>query len=88
MQLVIDSHGVVRCVYGEAIDLACLGPLAIHRASHIEPDADGQWWAELAPVQGPCLGPFHQRSLALAAERDWLETQWLVGVRADAPFDT
>ena len=77
MHLVIDPRGVVRCVYDEVIDLACLGPLAIRRASHVEPDADGQWWAELAPAQGPRLGPFPQRSLALAAERDWLETQWL-----------
>ncbi len=41
MQLVIQPGGVVRCVYGEAIDLEALGRLTVERASHVEPDADG-----------------------------------------------
>jgi hypothetical protein len=73
MQLLIDPQGQVVCLYGEAIDLAALGRLTIARASHVEPDADGQWWADLAPVQGPRLGPFARRSLALQAEAQWLE---------------
>lgn len=72
MDLVIDSCGGVRCLYGEVIDLAALGPLAIERASHVEPDASGRWWANLSPVAGPCLGPFARRSAALAAEAAWL----------------
>jgi hypothetical protein len=77
MLLIVDPRGTVRCLYGEAIDLACLGALAIRRASHVEPDGDGQWWAELAPVGGPRLGPFALRSQALDAERHWLEGRWL-----------
>jgi hypothetical protein len=73
MQLLIDPQGQVVCLYGEAIDLAALGRLTIARASHVEPDADGLWWADLAPVQGPRLGPFARRSLALQAEEQWLE---------------
>ena len=76
MELVIETNGQVRCVYGETIDLAALGPLTIHRASHVEPDADGKWWADLAPVGGPRLGPFDWRSEALAAEVAWLEAHW------------
>jgi hypothetical protein len=76
MQLVIDCHGTVRGVYSEAIDLAQLGELAIRRASHVEPDASGHWWADLAPVGGPKLGPFDRRSEALAAESKWLEDHW------------
>ena len=38
------------------------------RASHVEPDADGRWWADLSPVAGPRLGPFEVRSAALDAE--------------------
>jgi hypothetical protein len=45
MQLVINPQGIVQCLYGETIDLAALGSLAITRASHVEPDADGCWWA-------------------------------------------
>jgi len=77
MQLVIDSHGDVRCVYGEEIELAALGQLVIRRGSHVEPDADGHWWADLSPVRGPTLGPFTRRTEALDAERAWLESHWL-----------
>jgi hypothetical protein len=77
MDLVIDSQGGIRCVYGETISLLNLGDLAIRRASHVEPDAQGQWWANLSPVAGPALGPFSVRSEALAAEKSWLETHWL-----------
>jgi hypothetical protein len=77
MDLVIDGQGRVSCVYDELIDLAALGAVAIKRASHVEPDDTGQWWADLAPVGGPRLGPFGQRSLALESERLWLETHFL-----------
>jgi hypothetical protein len=82
MQLVVDPSGSVHCVYGEAIDLAALGRLTIRRASRVEPDDDGKWWAELAPVGGPMLGPFDQRGQALEAERAWLEAHWLPAAAA------
>jgi hypothetical protein len=77
MHLLIDRHGIVRGVYAEAIDLARLGDLSIARASHVEPGANGEWWADLAPVGGPRLGPFGRRSAALAAELQWLDEHWL-----------
>jgi len=77
MQLLIEPAGKVRCLYGEAIDLAVLGPLAIRRGSHVEPTANGQWLSDLSPVAGPVLGPFDCRSAALAAEVAWLEEHWL-----------
>jgi hypothetical protein len=77
MQLVIELGGAVRCVYDETIDLAALGSPAILRASHVEPDEQGRWWADLGPVAGPRLGPFLARSAALAAEYAWLENHWL-----------
>ena len=77
MQLVIDPEGQVRCVYSECIDLRALGSLSIQRGSHVEPDAQGQWFADLSPVAGPCLGPYRQRSEALLAEQTWLEQHWL-----------
>ena len=78
MQLVVTPGGTVRCLYDESIDLAALGPLEITRASHVEPDAKGRWTADLTPVGGPVLGPFHHRSEALEAEQAWLEANWLV----------
>ena len=73
MRLVVDHRGTVRCLYGEAIDLAALGCVSIRRASHVEPEGHGGWWADLGPVNGPRLGPYPLRSLALQAEADWLD---------------
>lgn len=72
MQLVILGNGSGRCLYSEAIDLRQLGLLSISRASHVEPNAAGQWQVDLAPVGGPRLGPFATRSQALSAEEAWL----------------
>ena len=77
MKLVIQPDGSVRCVYTETLDLHVLGNLSISRGSHVEPDSNGRWFADLSPVSGPCLGPFSQRSDALAAEHGWLEEHWL-----------
>jgi hypothetical protein len=72
MELVVDAGGSIRCIYGEELDLRALGRLQITRASHVEPDRDGFWWADMGPVDGPVLGPFRSRSEALEAEREWL----------------
>jgi hypothetical protein len=72
MELVVDAGGGVRCIYDEALDLRALGLLTITRASHVEPDKEGNWWADMEPSGGPVLGPFGSRSEALGAERGWL----------------
>jgi hypothetical protein len=54
--------------------------MSIRRASHVEPDDDGQWWADLSPVNGPHLGPFAKRSEALTAESSWLEQHIFAGL--------
>jgi hypothetical protein len=81
MQLVIRLGGTVHCLYSEELDLHELGSLAIARGSHVEPNSAGQWNADLSPVGGPVLGPFHNRSDALTAERQWLEAHWLPKAR-------
>ena len=77
MQLIVTPRGEVRCLYSEQLDLSALGRLSIHRASHVEPGDNGIWYADLAPVNGPRLGPFDRRSDALQAEVAWLESHWL-----------
>ena len=77
MQLVIQPDAAVRCLYNETIDLHSLGRPVITRGSDVEPDRQGCWSADLSPVAGPKLGPFDRRSEALAAERRWLEANWL-----------
>jgi hypothetical protein len=73
MLLTIDTGGTVRCIYEESIDLTSLGVLTIARASHVEPDEHGRWFADMMPIDGPVLGPFDLRSQALVAEKSWLE---------------
>jgi hypothetical protein len=73
MILSIDANGTIRCLYTEALDLDAIGQSETVRASRVEPGPDGQWYADMAPVGGPVLGPFEKRSLALTAEVDWLE---------------
>jgi hypothetical protein len=80
MQLVITPAGIVRCLYTETLELRALGSLSIGRGSHVEPDSAGNWQADLSPVGGPMLGPFLQRSAALAAEVEWLEQNWLLRI--------
>ena len=77
MQLVVMPDGVAKCVYSEAIDLAALGEVSISRGSHVEPVQGGQWMADMSPVDGPVLGPFDNRSMALDAEVRWLHEHWL-----------
>lgn len=81
MQLVINLSGSLRYVYSEEIDVSSLGTATIHRASHVEPDEEGRWLADLSPLDGPRLGPFQFRSQALSAEQTWLEANWLCGRR-------
>ena len=77
MELRVEPGGCIRTIYSEDIPLQALGQLTIGRGSHVEPDLQGQWFADLAPVGGPRLGPFMLRSGALAAEQVWLKTHWL-----------
>ncbi len=75
MELVVGCDGDARCIYGEELDLREIGKLTITRASHVEPDRDGFWWADMGPVGGPVLGPFKNRTEALQAERGWLRSR-------------
>ena len=82
MEILIESTGAARWLCGEAIDLSSLGQLQISRASYVEPNADGQWLADLTPLSGPVLGPFPARSDALAAEAAWITEHWLFAQRS------
>jgi len=77
LDLLIEPTGTVRCIYAEVVELHQLGRVSIERGSHVEPTSDGYWMADLSPVNGPMLGPFATRTLALAAEHAWLTTNWL-----------
>jgi len=78
MQIIITPVGTARCIYTEAINLAAIGSPVISRASHVEPDQQGRWLADMSPVGGKLLGPYERRSEALAVEQAWLEAHWLL----------
>ena len=82
MLLLITPDGTIRAVYSEDFDLATLGSVTTQRGSHVEPDAQNQWWVDLSPVNGPRMGPFPfaGRTQALDAERQWLEQHWLTAL--------
>jgi hypothetical protein len=82
IELVVEPKGTVNCIYTDDLDLAGLGEVRVRRASHCEPDEHGQWWADLAPVGGPKIGPFTKRGEALDAEVAWLRQNWLCGTAA------
>jgi len=71
MTLTVAPDGTTRCLYTEDLPLDTLGKVAIHRASHVEPDGIEFWYAQI--IYGPTLGPYDFRSEALAAEIDYLE---------------
>jgi hypothetical protein len=74
----IDPTGRLRFVYRDELQpLLALGTATIRRASHVEPDADHRWWADLAPSGGPLLGPFETRQAALDGEVAWLQREGL-----------
>ena len=51
LELFVGVDGSARCIYDEALDLREIGKLQITRASHVEPDRDGFWWADMGPVR-------------------------------------
>lgn len=73
--LTITPAGDVRIIYDDDLRglIGHLGVARIRRVSFVEPDESGLWWADLEPLRGPRIGPFHFRHQALAAEREWLE---------------
>ena len=72
MELSISKTGDVRHIYTEQLALGDIGLLSINRASNVEPDSNGQWWADMSPSGGGRLGPFKLRSEALDSEVAWL----------------
>ncbi len=74
----IAPDGTVRFIYDDTLRPILEGGVStIQRASFLIQQTDGQWLANLEPVNGPILGPFPSRELAIEGERDWINTNWL-----------
>jgi hypothetical protein len=80
--MVIGKDGSILAIYNEAEILGLIQESAqkmIKRASHVEPTEDGQWMADMGPVDGPVLGPYDTRQEALDHEVDWLTGAMMKG---------
>jgi len=67
-------EGRIQFIWTDSLEpLFKQGQGKVQRASHVEPDDQGNWVADLSPVGGPKLGPFPLRKTALIAEVTWLE---------------
>lgn len=74
----VEPDGALTMVHrDDYVSLAEQGAVSIERASHVEPDREGLWWADLSPVGGPMLGPYKLRSEALQAELAWINVRHL-----------
>lgn len=74
-ELYVAPDGTVRAIYSDQASPLLRGLGGEHRiarASHVEPDDQGLWVADMSPVGGPRLEPCATRSEALAAEVAWL----------------
>lgn len=79
--IIVATDGTIRYIHHDKLteSFAALGPVRIRRASYVEPDEHGHWYADLSPVGGPKLGPFpsHGRQDALQAETLWLTEHYI-----------
>jgi len=64
----------VRFIYNDDLLKAMkeLGSVDIKRASHVEPNSNGNWTVDLTPVNGPIIENYQRRDEALKSEVDWL----------------
>lgn len=67
------SGNEIRFIYRDDLrSMLNIGSSIIKRVSHVEPDSNGNWVADMSPVNGPKLGPFSSRKEALEREVLWL----------------
>lgn len=64
-----DPHGVVDCLYTEAVDLRALGRLHVVRATRIAFAAEDQCWEVRCATTGNLLHTHPSREACLAWER-------------------
>lgn len=77
VRLKVDTTGKVTGIYSDDYDFDVHGEnKKIRRASEVEPNAEGQWEADMsllgAEHVGVILGPFAQRAEAINAEVEYI----------------
>jgi len=68
----VTPDGTIKFIYADDLrGLMAEGKATTRRVSHVEPNQEGRWTAQI--VDGPLLGPFDTRQEALNAEVKWLK---------------
>jgi hypothetical protein len=77
--IVVRPNGLIEFIYDDDLKgfIDQQSEKKLFRASHVEPDDKGNWWADLSPIDGPKLGPFNTRQAALNAEVEWIQKNYL-----------
>lgn len=77
--IVIRPDGTIEFIYSDALRpiIDAAKELKITRVSNVEPTDDGQWIADLAPIDGPVSGSYKLREEALRWEEKWLKEHYL-----------
>jgi hypothetical protein len=74
----VHEDGTMQFIYADELrGLLEEGEASISRASHVEPDDNLTWHADMSPVGGPVLRGFATREEALAAEVEWIKANVL-----------
>jgi hypothetical protein len=73
IDIICAPDGTLTAIWDDGLaPLASEGQATITRVSHVEPTEEGEWTADMSPINGPVLGPFPLRREALDAELVWL----------------
>lgn len=77
LRFTVAPDGKLTAIYDDRMaDFLSSGKATIRRASHVEPNPNGDGWiADMSPSGGPVLGPCKLREQALQLERGWLEAK-------------
>ena len=86
--ILIENDGTLRFLYDYTSEKGKLfsdelikyGTSNIERRSHINPKVTEngvKFFVDLAPSGGPELGPFETREIAIEAEIEWINNNWL-----------
>ena len=75
LALTFTPDGIGHGLYTEALELSCIGPLSVRRATRIEFDEKAQYW-RVYPARGRvALFNSPSREECLEWERQYLESQ-------------
>ena len=74
-KIFIRPNGTINCIYTDDIRflISSAQQVNIRRVSNVEPTTDGQWVADMSPIDGPESPAFDRRADALTWEKDWIE---------------